>query len=499
MKHKIKFFVCGICAAFLTTAYACSNASALQIDSPNNDPNNKGDVTVYITNTTRTFDLTSKSVDFSTKDNMSPSSISINRQIRYQTIDGFGAAITGSTAYNLSLMPTEKRKKFLTETFSPNIYGFSYIRISIGCSDFSLSDYTCCDTKGIENFALTSEENNYVIPILKEILNINPDLKIMGTPWTCPRWMKVKDLSTKEPYNSWTGGQLNPDYYQDYATYFVKWIQAFEKQGIHIYSITPQNEPLNRGNSASLYMGWEEERDFVKTALGPALEKAGLSVKIYAFDHNYNYDDNTDQKKYPLKIYEDEEAGRYFTGAAYHNYGGNRDELNKIHAAAPQKQLIFSEASIGEWNNGRDLSKSLLRDMEELALGTVNNWCVGAIVWNLMLDNDQGPHGGEGACSTCYGAVDVNNSDYSTVTRNSHYYVMAHMGAVVKPGATRIQASGYTKKGLTYAAFENTDGTYAFVAANNNSETLNLTIDDGAHHFSYSIPGNAVISYRWRK
>lgn len=498
MKKTFKYAIGSLCTVFAMTAYACSDSNTT-ISSGEVSSEVSGDVLMYLTTSNRAFDLTKKATNFSTKDNMSPTCVTLAPTTRYQTIDGFGAAITGSTSYNLLLMPADKRRTFLEETFSPDKYGFSYVRISIGCSDFSLSDYTCCDTKGIENFALTIEETKYVIPVLKEILEINPSLKIMGTPWTCPKWMKVNDLKNKEPYDSWTGGQLNPDYYQDYATYFVKWIQAFQNEGIKIYSITTQNEPLNRGNSASLYMGWEEERDFVKTALGPALKNAGLQVKIYAFDHNYNYDDKADQQQYPLKIYEDDEAAQYFAGAAYHNYGGHRDELLKVHEAAPEKELIFSEASIGEWNNGRDLTKSLLRDMEDLTLGTVNNWCVGSIVWNLVLDSDQGPHGGPGACETCYGAVDVDNKTYSTITRNSHYYVMAHMGSVVKPGAVRIGTTGYTQKGLTYAAFENTDGTYAFVAANNQTESLKLTIADGKHHFSYEIPANAIISYCWKK
>lgn len=457
------------------------------------------DVKAYLTTTNRAYDLTEKYIDFSDKDPMSPNTITLDPNVKYQEIDGFGAAITGSTSYNLSLMPEEKRNEFLEETFSPQKYGFSYVRISIGCSDFSLSDYTCCDTKGIENFALTIEETKYVIPTLKQILKINPDLKIMGTPWTCPKWMKVKSLEERVPYDSWTGGQLNPEYYQDYAQYFVKWIKAFNEAGINIYSITPQNEPLNRGNSASLFMGWQEERDFVKTALGPALKSAGLNVKIYAFDHNYNYDDMAEQQKYPLKIYEDAEASKYFAGAAYHNYGGNKSELLNIHNSAPEKELVFSEASIGEWNDGRDLTKSLLRDMEEITLGTVNNWCKASIVWNLMLDNDQGPHGGPGACATCYGAVDVDNESYSIVTRNSHYYIMAHMGSVVRPGAVRIKSDGYTREGLTYSAFENTDGTYAFVVCNNNAEELNLTINDGNNNFASIIPASSIVSFNWKK
>ena len=455
-----------------------------------------GDVAIYTTTSSLTRDLTRDAVNFSPKDNLAPTTITLNPAEQYQTMDGFGAAITGSTCYNLLLMKPADRHAFLTETFSDKDgFGFSYIRISIGCSDFSLSEYTCCDTKGIENFALQSEEKDYILPILKEILAINPSIKVIAAPWTCPKWMKVKSLTDRTPLDSWTNGQLNPDYYQDYATYFVKWIQAFKAEGIDIYAVTPQNEPLNRGNSASLYMEWE---DFVKTALGPQMKAAGLSTKIYAFDHNYNYDNIESQKNYPGKIYEDAAASQYLAGAAYHNYGGNREELLNIHQAYPEKELLFTETSIGTWNSGRDLSKRLMEDMEEVALGTINNWCKGVIVWNLMLDNDRGPNR-EGGCQTCYGAVDINNSDYKTIIRNSHYYIIAHLSSVVKPGAVRIATTGYTDNGITCSAFENTDGTYAFVLINNNEKSKKITVSDGQRHFAYDVPGKSVTSYRWAK
>ena len=457
-----------------------------------------GDVAIYTTTSSLTRDLTRDAVNFSPKDNLAPTTITLNPAEQYQTMDGFGAAITGSTCYNLLLMKPADRHAFLTETFSDKDgFGFSYIRISIGCSDFSLSEYTCCDTKGIENFALQSEEKDYILPILKEILAINPSIKVIAAPWTCPKW-KVKSLTDRTPLDSWTNGQLNPDYYQDYATYFVKWIQAFKAEGIDIYAVTPQNEPLNRGNSASLYMEWEEQRDFVKTALGPQMKAAGLSTKIYAFDHNYNYDNIESQKNYPGKIYEDAAASQYLAGAAYHNYGGNREELLNIHQAYPEKELLFTETSIGTWNSGRDLSKRLMEDMEEVALGTINNWCKGVIVWNLMLDNDRGPNR-EGGCQTCYGAVDINNSDYKTIIRNSHYYIIAHLSSVVKPGAVRIATTGYTDNGITCSAFENTDGTYAFVLINNNEKSKKITVSDGQRHFAYDVPGKSVTSYRWAK
>lgn len=481
---------------------SCSSCNETNGD-PINDGDNPevpaGDVTIFVTTGNRSQDFRKQSTDFSEKSNMSPTTLKLEPSTRYQTMDGFGAAITGSTAYNLMQMTQENRTRFLKETFSPSEgMGQSYVRISIGCSDFSLSEYTLCDTPGIENFALTPEETTYVIPVLKEILAINPDLKIMGSPWTPPRWMKVNNLTDLEPFNSWTSGQLNPAYYDDYATYFVKWIQALADQGIHIYSVTPQNEPLNRGNSASLFMGWEEQFAFVQHHLVPKFKAAALQTKIYLFDHNYNYDNMADQNDYPVKIYDAGIDSDIVAGAAYHNYGGDKSELLDIQAKYPDRELIFTETSIGTWNDGRNLAVRLIDDMREVALGTVNNGCKGVIVWNLMLDNERGPNR-EGGCQTCYGAVDIDRSNYATITRNSHYYIIGHLSSVVKPGAVRIGTSGFSDPGFLYSAFENSDDTYAVVLLNSTDAVKNITIDDGKQHFSYEVPAKAVISYLWKK
>ncbi|MDE6769588.1 MAG: glucosylceramidase [Muribaculaceae bacterium] len=455
------------------------------------------DVRMVTTTANRAKDLTESYIGFSTTDNMSPSTIRINPGETFQTIDGFGAAITGSTAYNLMKMTPEDRAKFLKETFSTTEgYGMSYIRICIGCSDFSLSEYTCCDIKGIENFALTAEETEYVIPVLKEILAINPSIKILGSPWTAPKWMKVNNLTELQPYDSWTSGQLNPAYYQDYAEYFVKWIQAFKKEGIDIYAMTPQNEPLNRGNSASMFMGWDEQRDFIKTALGPKFCEAGINTKIYAFDHNYNYDNLPEQQSYPTKIYADADASQYIAGAAYHNYGGNVEELNSIHKAYPDKELVFTESTAGDWNDGANLQKRLVDDMEQITLGTVNRWSRGAIIWNLMLDAKRGPNR-PGGCTTGFGAVDISD-DYKTIRRNSFYYIMAHMSTAVQPGAVRIGTSGYSPAGLTYSAFRNPDNSYALVLSNSKSEDMKATVDDGTRHFPVTVPANGIVSLSWK-
>jgi len=479
----------------LITATSCNRDSYKPSASDN--IKEKGDVTIYTTTNTRSQDFTKGFIDFSTKFNMSPNTITLDPTQKFQTMDGFGAAITGSTCYNLMKMSKEDRTKFLTETFSDEKgMGMNYIRIAIGCSDFSLSEYTCWDKEGKENFALQFEEKQYILPVLKEILAINPSIKIMGSPWTPPKSMKVNNLRDLKPFDSWTSGQLNPKHYQDYGWYFVQWLQAMKKEGITVSSITVQNEPLNRGNSASLYMTWQEQQAFIKQALGPQLKAAALETKIYAFDHNYNYDNIADQNDYPVKIYNDAGAASYIAGAAFHNYGGDKAELLDIHNQRPDKELVFTETSIGEWNEGRNLEKRLMEDMREVALGTVNNWSRAVIVWNLMLDTDKGPNR-EGGCQTCYGAVDISKSNFKNITRNSHYYIVGHLSSVVKSGAVRIGAKGYTAEGLVYTAFQNKDGSYAIVLLNDAEENRKITISDSKNHFSYEVPAKSVVSYRW--
>ncbi len=479
---------------------SCSNSDDAATDDHTKVilPPATADVQILETNNQRSYDLRPTSCAFATGDNLSPHTVMIDDSQTFQTMDGFGAAITGSTAFNLMQMKPADRQAFLQETFSPTQgYGFSYVRVAIGCSDFSFSEYTCCDTEGIEHFALTAEETEYVIPILKEILAINPDLRIMAAPWTCPKWMKVNNLTDLVAYDSWTGGELNPAYYTDYATYFVKWLDAFKAQGIHVTAITPQNEPLNRGNSASLYMGWEQQAAFIEV-LGPVMRAAGLGdVKIYAYDHNYNYDNIEDQQGYPMKIY-DTPASEYITGAAYHNYGGQVSEMGAVHAAYPNKGLLFTETSIGTWNSGRDLSTRLIADMTDTGLRTIENWSTGVLVWNLVLDNDRGPNR-EGGCQTCYGAVDLSNYDYKTITRNSHYYVIAHLAAFVKPDAVRIACTGYTPENVLMQAFKNTDGSYALVVCNTSDENKSITFSDGKNYFMYTVGMKSVVSFKWNK
>lgn len=419
--------------------------------------------------------------------------------VEYQTMQGFGYALTYSSCYNLMQMRERDRLALLRRTFSREVgYGSSYVRISLGCSDFSSRVYSLCDKKGIENFALTTDETDYVIPILQEVLKINPNLKIIASPWTCPRWMKVNNLTQLQSHDSWTGGHLNPFYYSDYAQYFVRFIKAFQEQGIRIHAVTPQNEPLHGGNCASLVMPWEEEAAFLNF-LAPAFRKAGIDTRIYLFDHNYNYDNVSGQTDYPINIYktlnEDLLGSELIVGSAWHDYGGSPTELTDIHDKAPDKDIIFTESSIGEWNDGRNLSARLVHDTQNLILSTVSRFCSAVIVWNFMLDMKKAPNL-DGGCTTCYGAVDIDESDYHTISPNSHFYLINHASAVVQPGAVRIGSnSSVNFNGLSYSCFKNPDGTYGVLLVNSGSSSVSVTLGvSGIGYAPVSIPSGSVVS-----
>lgn len=472
---------CGLLATANHPKFPSPTLKIERSDSP-------GTVTAYIVSEDGSNKMTRKVFQFDDNTEYSEAycSITLNPAESYQEIDGFGFAITGSAAYNLLMMNADDRTAFLTKVFSREYgYGASYVRVPIGCSDFSLSEYTCCDTPGIENFALTSEETDYIIPVMKEILAINPDIKVISAPWTAPRWMKTN--------GAWTDGHLKTDCYQDYATYFVKWIKALENEGIHITAVTPQNEPQNPGNSASMLMDWEEERDFIKNALGPKFKNENITTRIFVFDHNYNYDNKLNGLHYPIEIYKDAEAKKYITGAAYHNYGGNASTMTTVHNAYPDMQLLFTEWTAGTWSHGVDISE-VTSDVKALVFDVTKNWGRGAMVWNLMLDSDRGPNR-PGGCVTGNGAVDILKPDYSKITYNSFYYAMCLASTAALPGSHRIGASG-SAEGIEYVAFKNPEG-YGMVVTNTSGNTVRLAVNDGADKFAVDLPPRAAVSLVW--
>ena len=459
-------------------------------------------VSAYVTTADQSMVFKPLSIPVDKGSSSDANTIVLNPAVKYQEMDGFGAAITGSTCYNLLKMTAQDRAALLKETFDPvQGMGYSYIRIAMGCSDFSMEEYTHCDSVGIENFAIHELDKRDLFPILKEILAINPKVKIMSSPWTPPIWMKVNNLKECKPFPSWINGQLNPAFYQDYATYFVKFIQAMEKEGFHIDATTIQNEPLNRGNSASLFMTWQEQRDFIKTALGPAFKKAGIKTKIVAYDHNYNYDypdkeECADQVGYPEHIYADAEAAQYIDGAAFHAYGGDKQEMLRIHNVRPDKNLYFTEISIGEWGDGYSFASDLMWNLREVGIGTINNFSKAIMVWNLMLDDKHAPYRPHG-CNMCLGAIDISSTDYKTMVKNSHYYAMGHLSKVIKPGAYRIGVSDWQKKGIYYTAVMNPDGSYGIVLQNETDVAVDIKVSEGKNTFHFAVPAKSVNSFIW--
>ena len=503
---KTKKYLLSAMSMAVLALMACSN-STIDIDntpdvpaSPNPKPTDT-EAQVFTTTADGVYALSQKTANVTTGQNMAPTTLQLDPSKTYQTIDGFGFAITYSTCYNLLKMSAEDRAALLKRTYSQTEgFGVSYARISIGCNDFSSTEYTLCDKEGLENFALQSDETNYVIPVLKEILAINPNLKVIAAPWTCPRWMKVEDLTTLRPHNEWTDGHINPAYYDTYAQYFVKFVQAMKAEGIDIYAVSPQNEPLNKQNCASTYLPWQEEAELVRQ-MAKEFKANNLTTQIYVYDHNYDYSNIADQQSYPVKVYNalgnSYEGSELVVGAAFHDYGGSNSELTNVLEAAPDKSLIFSESSIGEWNEGRNLKKRLLADMQNVALGTVNKNCKAVLVWNLMLDKKKGPNL-DGGCQTCYGAVDINQNNYKDLSYNSHYYIIAHLSVAAEPGAVRIGASRTPgKEKLTSSQFRNPDGSYGVVFVNDDDTEYNVTVSDGQRHFLVNIPAKAVVSARF--
>lgn len=417
-----------------------------------------------------------------------------------QEIDGYGYAITYAGAHELMRMSPEKRAELIRQTFSPTEgHGVSYVRISIGCNDFSSDEFSLCDipSDDLADFALSADDKDYVIPILKDILAVNPDLKIIAAPWTPPHWMKVFE-SAADIDDPWTSGHLNQQYRRLYGEYFAKFVKAMADEGIRIHAVSPQNEPLNPGNSASLVMPWDEEADFVKEGLAPALKAAGLDTKIYLFDHNYNYDNLPSQKNYPIKAYDRMGTGfegeELVAGACYHSYGGRvEDIVEDVVKARPDKELLFTEASIGTWNHGRDLDRRLAHDMDELVISPALNDFRGSIVWNLMLDTNGAPNRPKG-CRTCYGAIDLDVDNPDNMTLNSHYYIMAHASDAVKPGAHRVDTTGWSADGVSYAAFENPDGSIGILFSNKNKEAVSAKVNALGYNWTIKIPARGVAS-----
>lgn len=407
--------------------------------------------------------------------------ITVGTTQSYQSIDGFGNCLTGGSATLLNKMDAASRAAILKELFATNgnNIGISYLRISIGASDlsdrvFSYNDLPAGETDPeMIRFSLDAEKVD-LIPVLKEILAINPAIKIMGSPWSAPTWMKTNNNSK--------GGSLKPECFDAYAKYFVKYINGMKAEGIAIDAITIQNEPLHPGNVPSMYMTAADQALFIKRSLGPAFATANIATKIIVYDHN------ADRPDYPLEILNDPEAAKYVDGSAFHLYGGTIDALTPVHNAYPNKNLYFTEQWVGAPGN---LAEDLAWHVRTLIIGGTRNWCRTILEWNLAADPKNDPHT-IGGCDQCLGTITI---DGNTVTRNPAYYILAHAAKFVRPGSVRIDSN--TSEALPNVAFKTPDGKIVLIVQNNSGAKKVFNIGFNGTNATASLEKGAVGTYIW--
>ncbi len=403
-----------------------------------------------------------------------------------QEMEGFGAALTGSSAWLINRqMSNVQGQQLLIDLFHPeNGIGISYLRLPMGSSDFSLSNYTYNDLPPgqsdpeLELFSIAPDRQD-IIPVLKRIIEINPGIKIMGSPWSAPAWMKTS--------GSLMGGSLKQEWYDTYALYFVKFINAYADEGISIDAITVQNEPLHETSGyPSLRMEADEQNVFIRDHLGPLFNQQNISTKIIVYDHNW------DRPDYPVLILDDPITRNYVAGSAFHAYAGNVSAMSQVHALHPDKGLYFTEISGGGW--ATDFSDNLKWKMSNIFIGTANNWSKNALLWNLALDQNDGPT--NGGCQNCRGVVTIVPG--GNVVKNEEFYAMAHMSKFVKPGAHRAVSSGFASSdNLESVAFLNPDGTRVLVVLNNHNSQKTFAVKFDDLMFEYRLEGNAVATIIW--
>jgi glucosylceramidase len=410
--------------------------------------------------------------------------ITIDEEKAYQVMEGFGASLTGSSAYVIQTHLAEAEQDELLEDLfdAEKGIGISYIRLTIGASDFSRFNFTYNDLNvnqsdpAQENFDLSVEEE-YLVPLLQRILAINPELKIMASPWSAPAWMKENESLQN-------GGHLKSDFQESYATYFVKYIQAMAARNIPIHAITIQNEPLYAAPYMSMEMSAEEQKVFIRDHLGPQFEANGIATKIIIYDHNWDVVD------YPLDILEDATARQYVEGTAFHCYAGDVSAMSQVHDAHPGLGLYFTECSGGDF--APDYADNLSWNTENLIVGASRNWSKTVLFWNLALDQNHGPR--NGGCQDCRGVVTI-NSTTGTVTKNEEYVLLGHIAKFVQPGGRRIETPGTRGQGISQVAFKNPDGTIVLIAFNHNSEKTTIQVDHNQNSFHYQMAAGMLTTF----
>ena len=398
-----------------------------------------------------------------------------------QTMVGFGASITDASAYLIQTrMAPEARDALLRSLFGREDggLGFSFTRVTVGASDFSLDHYSLADTPdpSLAGFS-TRRMEEQVFPTVRAALAINPDLKVMASPWSAPGWMKTT--------GSLIQGTLKPEHYTTYADYWVRYIRSAADNGVPTDYLSIQNEPDFEPDSYP-GMRWPatQRAVFIGRHLGPALAEAGIDAKILDWDHNW------DQPQQPLGVLADDTARPYVSGVAWHCYAGDVAAQEEVRRAYPDKDVFFTECSGGEW--AADFDDSFGWTMKTLIIGATRNWARGVLMWNLALDENDGPHAG--GCGNCRGVVTI-DSRTGAVTLNQEYYAFGHTSRFVRPGAVRVESSQV--EGVSSVAFVNPDGQRVLVLYNERAEPASLTVGEGGWRGETVLPARSAATYVW--
>jgi glucosylceramidase len=408
---------------------------------------------------------------------------------RFQSIVGFGAAITDASAILIQAMPPTRRKALLDELFGHrgDGLGLSFTRLTVGASDFSPTHYSLDDSPGNVpdpelRYYSSEPARRAMLPTARQALAINPDLKVMISPWSAPAWMKTS--------RSLITGKLDPSAYPAFARYFLRTIEEFGRAGVPVYALTIQNEPDFEPDSyPGMRMSAADRAAVIGGHLGPLLERRRIKTQILDWDHNW------DKPQMPLGVLADARANRFVTGVAWHCYEGDVAAQSKVRDAYPDKDVWFTECSGGEWQPKFD--ETLAWMTKSLVIGATRNWARGVLLWNLALDPKHGPH--LGGCGDCRGVVTIDPASGSVVSRNVEYYVLGHASRFVLPGARRI-ASDSGVAGIDTAAFLNRDGTIAVIVLNGAKEQRELALTQGAQGaqaYRLSLPAGAVATVVW--
>ena len=416
--------------------------------------------------------------------------VTVDDSVKSQTITGFGAAFTDSSTYLLARLKASDPSQY--NTLMNGIFntstglGMSFWRLPMTASDFNSigTPWTSDDVAGpsgnpTQNFALSAQDTGHIIPVIKDALAINPNLKIVGSPWSPPAWMK----SNNSMYGSTNGvnATLLSQDYQPWADYFVKWIKAYQAAGVPIFAVTPQNEPVYATTDyPGMYWVASDEATWVHNNLKPSLAAAGLSTAILGFDHNW------DNPSYPQSLL-GSSAANDLSGIAWHCYdtGSDPAAMTMIHNQNPAKDAYETECSSDTApSTGLDFGTS---DMTELS---TQNWAKGVALWNLALDPSGGPH--LGGCSGCIGLLTINGT---SVTKNNIYYQLGQTAKFVKTGAVHI-ASTVNAHGIVTSAYQNPGGQEVLVATSTNSSSTTFTSTwNGKGSFSYPLPARATVTF----